>query len=269
MKFPFNLMFLDGGAGAPDPSTTDTPPQPTPDPNPPEPTPKPGDTPPVDPPPADEAAIAAAKAAKAEANEKFYQRAYQELKATLQPKVPDPPAAPPPGKSADPDPDTGDEPTVGEMTKAELAEFMGGVVKTQMTAHENAALVKYQTGNAMKPINEYAAQQGLSQEDIQQAFNNVQAYGIDITVVDGPTKFAMAAMTELRNMALSKGHVAANSDAARLAAEKARELAATQQPGGGAPPTPAGEKSEEQKSLDRMNATKPKSSSSLLDKPGK
>ena len=138
----------------------------------------------------------------------------------------------------------------------------------QMAAHEEAALVKYQMSKAMAPINEYAEKEGLSQEDIQAAFNEAQAYGIDITVVDGPPKFVMAAFQILRNTALSKGHVAANSDAARLASEKARALAATQQPGGGGkPPTPAGEKSEDQKTLDGMNAIKPKSSSSLLDKP--
>ncbi len=264
----FNLMFLDGGAGAPDPSPTDTPPSATPDPNPTDATPKPGDTPPVDP-PADEAAIAAATAAakkeREEKSEKHYTRAYQELLKTLKPTAPAPTPTTPAVKIADPDPDVGDEPTVGEMSKKELGEFMRG----EMRAHRDAALVDYQASNAMKPINEYAAKEGLSQKDIDAAFEQAQVYGIDITVVDGPPKLAMAAFEILRNIGLSRDHVAANSDVARVAEEKARDLAATQQPGGGAPPTPGGEKSEEQKVLDRINDIKPKSSSSLLDKPGK
>lgn len=259
------LMFLDGGAGAPDPSATDTLPQTTPDPNSPDATPKPGDTPPVDTPPADEAAIAAAEAQQKEESEKFFQTKYQELLADKQPKAPDPAPDKSQSKSTDSDLDTGDEPTVGEMTKKELGEFMRG----EMTAHRDAALVDYQSANAMKPINEYAAKEGLSEEDIQAAFNQAQVYGIDIKVVDGPTKFAAAAFVILRNIGLSRGHIAANSDAARIASEKARELVATQQPGGGAPPTPAGEKSEDMKRLDAMNATKPKGSGSLIDQPGK
>lgn len=260
MKNP--MMILDGGAGALEP-TPDTPPQGTPDPNLPDATPKAGDTPPVDQ-PADEAAIAA-EAKRKEDSEKFFQTKYQELLADKQPQAPAAPVAAAPPAPAAPDPDIGVEPTVGDMTEARLAKVIGGVVSKQMTAHEDAALVKYQMGNAMKPINEYAAKEGLSQEDIKAAFEQAQAYGIDITVVDGPTKFAAAAFVNLRNIGLSRGHVAANSEAVRLAEAKARDLAATAQPGGTAPPVPVGEKSENEKTLDRMNELKGKSSSSLLD----
>jgi len=159
----------------------------------------------------------------------------------------------------------------GEYNPDDIADRVAARLQPQILKMNQRTLAKIAEDNFIKEeantaVNSAIAigqEYGLTDDEIEEAFKETNAFGIDVERRGGPSRFAAASVKVMRGKAFEKVLQLRTTKAEATAEDKARAALLAAQPGKGAapdkkPPT------REQKLLAEMNAAGPKSVRSML-----